>query len=294
MEGKLWGFCLTTAILLFGSSCHGTPRERFPKCTFEVRKDGNSHIITLRKDDIGKQALNLWFPLRNNITSKPSQFYRNAIGDQATLVKPETICGEDLPYDAHACRDKTTDTFILTITMGATIAQSCVTCDKHVGKPDINISVSGSQLESELMGNTSTAAISMGKVKGLLCRLRKGNPKEIYFGFSRNKDMTDDLKKDFNRSVRVSKEAYDMVFNQGGTFVGVLAFPSMSQSPPPKNISASDVASLTYISYIGCGLSIFFLGVAIFMQFVISKTKSSQATKILVNLNLPEPDLSDQ
>lgn len=42
----------------------------------------------------------------------------------------------------------------------------------------------------ELMGNASTAAISMGKVKGLLSRLHKEDPKDINFGFSPNKDMS--------------------------------------------------------------------------------------------------------
>uniref|UniRef100_A0A667Z983 Uncharacterized protein n=1 Tax=Myripristis murdjan TaxID=586833 RepID=A0A667Z983_9TELE len=48
---------------------------------------------------------------------------------------------------------------------------------------------------------------------------------------------------------------------------------------PTTNLSSSDVKSLTYITNIGCGLSIFFLAVALFM-----KGTSSQATKILMNL----------
>uniref|UniRef100_A0A8C7FHB3 Adhesion G protein-coupled receptor G3-like n=1 Tax=Oncorhynchus kisutch TaxID=8019 RepID=A0A8C7FHB3_ONCKI len=345
--------------------CH----PEFPNCTFEVRKDNNSYFITLSKDAVNTQELHLWFPLRKNMTCIPSQFYQNTT-------------------------DKTPDTFILEITAEGPI--SCLTCNNPVKKPDMNISLPSGQMESsngvisadlaseamknlssliELMGNASTAAISMGKVKGLLSKLHKDDPKDINFGFSPNKDMSivedkNALNKYFNRSVRVSKEAYDMALNKSGTFVGVLVFPSMSQdekksivlngevvgieigahianltdtidieyrnvdkvgfnvfcnswngkgklpnwttdgcqtlesnnsitcqcthlsffailmSPPPKNISASDVASLTYISYIGCGLSMFFLGTALFMQFVISKTKSSQATKILVNLFL--------
>uniref|UniRef100_A0A4W5PR51 Uncharacterized protein n=1 Tax=Hucho hucho TaxID=62062 RepID=A0A4W5PR51_9TELE len=366
----------------------------FSNCTFEVRKDYNSYFITLSEVAVNIQKLNFWFPLRNNITCIPSQFYKNTTGDQTTPVKPETFCGKNSTYDADACRNKTPDIFILKIAAEGPI--SCLKCDNPVKKPDINLCVPSGQLESssgvisadlaseamknlssltELMGNASTAAISMGKVKGFLSRLHKEDPKDIYFGFSPDKDMSivEDkyaLKKYFNRSVRVSKEAYDMALNKSGTFVGVLVFPSMSQdekksvvlngevvgieigahianltdtidieyrnvdkvgfnvfcnswngkgklpnwttdgcqtlesnnritcqcthlsffailmSPPPQNISASDMASLTYISYIGCGLSMFFLGMALFMQFVISKTKSSQATKILVNLFL--------
>ncbi|XP_029569478.1 adhesion G protein-coupled receptor G3 isoform X1 [Salmo trutta] len=453
MEGKLWGFCLTTAILLCGIGCQYNPSEHrcivlivnddtysgvirngkdspsqinfsgnctlqkeiqrlciistgentttsekcnpgFPNCTFEVRKDDNSYFITLSNVTVNNQELNFWFPLRKNITCIPSQFYQNTTGDQTTPVKPETFCGKDSTYDADACRNKTPDKFILKTTAAGPI--SCLTCDNPVKKPDINICVPSGQMESssgvisadlaseamknlssliELMGNASTAAISMGKVKGFLSRLHKEDPKDINFGFSPDKDMSivEDkhaMEKYFNRSVRLSKEAYEMALNKSGTFVGVLVFPSMSQdekksivlngevfgieigahianltdtidieyrnvdkvgfnvfcnswngkgklpnwttdgcqtlesnnsitcqcthlsffailmSPPPKNISASDVASLTYISYVGCGLSMFFLGLALFMQFVISKTKSSQATKILVNLFL--------
>lgn len=43
---------------------------------------------------------------------------------------------------------------------------------------------------TELMGNASTAAISMGKVKGFLSKLHKDDPKDINFGFSPDKDMS--------------------------------------------------------------------------------------------------------
>ncbi|XP_074548550.1 adhesion G-protein coupled receptor G2-like [Halichoeres trimaculatus] len=62
------------------------------------------------------------------------------------------------------------------------------------------------------------------------------------------------------------------------TFFGILL------SPPPGNISSADVTSLTYITTIGCSLSMIFLAVAIFMHCLIRKRKASQATELLINL----------
>ncbi|XDV43809.1 hypothetical protein PO909_012213 [Leuciscus waleckii] len=64
------------------------------------------------------------------------------------------------------------------------------------------------------------------------------------------------------------------------TFFAVL----MSSPDVNANITAKYVGSLTFITSIGCGISMFFLSVALFMHFLLRKAKSNQATKILMNM----------
>ncbi|XP_051724449.1 adhesion G-protein coupled receptor G2-like isoform X25 [Ctenopharyngodon idella] len=64
------------------------------------------------------------------------------------------------------------------------------------------------------------------------------------------------------------------------TFFAVL----MSPQGENGNITAPYVDSLSFITSIGCGISMFFLSVALFMHFLLRKAKSNQATKILINM----------
>ncbi|MED6235458.1 hypothetical protein ATANTOWER_026661 [Ataeniobius toweri] len=63
-----------------------------------------------------------------------------------------------------------------------------------------------------------------------------------------------------------------------------LTFFAVLLTPINETISSYDLNTLTIITQVGCGLSIFFLGIVLFMYFLIRKTQASTATQILIHL----------
>ncbi|XP_038133491.1 adhesion G-protein coupled receptor G2-like [Cyprinodon tularosa] len=63
-----------------------------------------------------------------------------------------------------------------------------------------------------------------------------------------------------------------------------LTFFAVLLTPLNQTISSHDLNILTMITQVGCGFSIFFLGIILFMYFLIRKTQASTATQILIHL----------
>ncbi|XP_077075517.1 adhesion G-protein coupled receptor G2 [Siphateles boraxobius] len=55
---------------------------------------------------------------------------------------------------------------------------------------------------------------------------------------------------------------------------------------PTETVSQTDLVALTYITYIGCGLSMFFLGIGLFIHFLLRKAKATNSAHVLMNLFL--------
>lgn len=65
-----------------------------------------------------------------------------------------------------------------------------------------------------------------------------------------------------------------------------MTFFAVLLTPLNETISVSNLSTLTIITRVGCGLSMFFLGIVLFMHCIWRRTTSSNSTKILIQLVL--------
>ncbi|KAI3364138.1 hypothetical protein L3Q82_010953, partial [Scortum barcoo] len=95
------------------------------------------------------------------------------------------------------------------------------------------------------------------------------------------------MTKDEKKSTVLGNEVFAV--EMGATIMNLtdkidISLRNISYSPLNETISSSDLKNLTIITQVGCGLSMFFLSVVLFMHFLLRKTKPSKATKILIHL----------